>query len=166
MLVGVLTLNPSPCATSSFPAPGAHQPGLARRGQAGEVGGCFQLHLCLGKIPFHVAACDLSRRLCRWGRPAGSRGRCCSGGTLTPCTRQTAAPRNLEGLERILLGGWGWEAWPAGGTQAGGPFMPPPGCWQHKSCRWPRPALRCGVDGSRASPGGVGGAVTQPVCTL
>lgn len=107
----VLTLNPFPCATSFFPAPGAQQPGLAQRGQVGEVGGCFQLHLCLGKIPFHVAACDLSRRLCRWGRPAGSRGRCCSGGTLTPCTRQTAAaPQNLEGTERILFGGWGWEA--------------------------------------------------------
>lgn len=134
-------------------------------GTAGEVGGCFQLHLCLGKIPFHVAACDLSRRLCRRGRPAGSGGGCCRGGTLTPCTRQTAAPQNLEGMERILLEGEGKESLASRGHQAGGPCMSPPGCWQHKSCRWPRPALRCGVDGSCASPKGEGGAVTQPVCT-
>lgn len=64
---GTLTLNPFPCVTGSFPSPGAQQPGLAQQGQAGVVGGSFQLHLCLGKIPFHVAACDLSRRLCRRG---------------------------------------------------------------------------------------------------
>ena len=59
--------NPFPGVTSSLRAPGAQQPGLAQQGQAGVVGGSFQLHLCLGKIPFHVAACDLSRRLCRRG---------------------------------------------------------------------------------------------------
>lgn len=35
----------------------------------------------------------------------------------------------------------GWEAWPAGGTWAGGPCLPPPGCWQHTGRRWPGPAL-------------------------
>lgn len=62
--VGAVTPNPFAGVTSSLLAPGTRQPGLAQRGQAGAVGGSFQLHLCLGKIPFHVAACDLSRQLC------------------------------------------------------------------------------------------------------
>lgn len=151
--MGVLTLNPFPCVTSSFPAPGAQQPGLAQRGQAGEVGGSFQLHLCLGKIPFHVAACDLSRRLCRRGRPAGRRRRRCSRAPSPPTQGKLQHLRTSSGW-RESSEVWGWEAWPAGGTQAGGSCLPPPSCWQHKSRRWPGPALRCGVDGSGASPKG------------
>lgn len=43
------------------------------RGQAWAVGGSFQLRPCLGKILFHVAACDLSRQLCRRGMGGLSR---------------------------------------------------------------------------------------------
>ena len=140
--VGVLTLNPFPCVTSSFPAPGAQQLGLTQRVLEGAVGGSFQFHLCLGKIPFHVAACDLSRRLCRMGRPAGSRGRCCSRRHPHPLHKAHCSTSESPGSGEYPPWGYGGvEAWPAGSTQAGGPCLPPPGCWQHTGHRWPRPAL-------------------------
>lgn len=141
--VGALTPQPLPSVTSSLRAPGAQQPGLAQRGQAGVVGGSFQLQLCLGKIPFHVAACDLSRRLYRrGGRPAGNRGRCCSQGHPHPLHKASCSTsRSLSGQGGSSSGAAGWAAWPAGGTQAGGPRLPPPCCWQYTGRRWPRPAL-------------------------
>lgn len=106
-------LHPLPSVTSSLGAPGARQPGLAQRGQAGVVGGSFQLPLCLGKIPFHVAACDLSRRFCRRGASSREWGEALlpgapSSSTPHPRTRQTAAPlgpaMGREGLPGGRLG--------------------------------------------------------------
>lgn len=115
---------PTPPQVSQAPSEhlsSAAWPGTA--GAGGVVGGSFQLHLCLGKL-LHVAACDLSRRPCRRGRPEGAGGGVTAQGTLTPCTRQTAAPAEASGDGEGPPRGVGMEAWPAGGTQAGGPALP------------------------------------------
>lgn len=95
------------------------------------------------------------------GRPAGNRGRCCSQqrGTLTPCTRQTAAPQNLEGVEKILLAGVGVGNLASRGHPGRRPLPAP--TWllaahglQMASASPHWHAYRCGVDSSCASPKG------------
>lgn len=64
------------------------------------------------------------------GRPEGSRGRCYSPGHPHPLHKANCSTcRSFWGRGGPSSGEWGWEAWPAGGTQAGGPGLPPPGCW-------------------------------------
>lgn len=152
---GPLTLKLLPGVTSSLRAPGAQQPGLAQQGQAGAVGGSFQLHLCLGKIPFHVAACDLSRRLCRRGVSSGE-------GGLQPGAPSPPARGKLQHLQD-LAGGREGSSWGSGSGkpgQQGAPGQEAP-AWllaAHRpqmasaSPRWH--AYRCGVDSSGASPEG------------
>lgn len=124
MLGGGSDPQPLPLCHSSFPAPGALQLGLTQQGQEGAVGGSFQLHLCLGKIPFHVAACDLSRRLCRMGRPAGSRGRCCSRGHPHPLHKANLQHlRTSRGQRGSSLGVRGWKP-----GQLGAPRQEAPAC--------------------------------------
>lgn len=118
-------------------------PGTA--GAGGVVGGSFQLHLCLGKIPFHVAACDLSRRLCRRGASRGEQGE-----VLQPRAPSPPAQGKLQHLQKLLgtgralLGGVGMGSLASRGHPGRRPRPAPAGllgCWQCIGRRWPRPVL-------------------------
>lgn len=158
----VLTLNPFPCATSSFRAPGAQQPGLAQRGRWEAA---FNSISAWEKFPFMWLPVISPGGSADGGVQRGAEGGAAEGEPSPPAQGKLQHLRTLKGWRGSSWRGEGKESLASRGHQAGGPCMPPPGCWQHKSCRWPRPALRCGVDDSCASPKGEGGAVTQPVCT-
>lgn len=157
-------------ALNPRPLPGCHKlprstrssaawPGTA--GAGGVVGGSFQLHLCLGKIPFHVAACDLSRRLCRRGASSGEQGEVLQPRAPSPLAQgKRQHLQKLLGTGRVLLRGVGMGSLASRGHPGRRPQPAP--AWllavhgpQMASASPPWHAYRCGVDGSGASPGGV-----------
>ena len=134
--------DPSPGVTSSLRAPGAQQPGMAQQGQAGWWEAAFNFISAWEKFPFMWLPVISPGGSAEGGRPVGSRGRCYSPGHPHPLHKANCSTcRSFWGQGGSSLGEWGWEAWPAGGTRAGGPGLPPPGCWQCMGRRWPRPAL-------------------------
>ena len=156
-------------ALNPRPLPGCHKlppstrssaawPGTA--GAGGVVGGSFQLHLCLGKIPFHVAACDLSRRLCRRGASSGEQGEVLQPRAPSPPAQgKRQHLQKLLGTGRVLLRGVGMGSLASRGHPGRRPQPAP--AWllavhgpqmASASPRWH--AYRCGVDGSGASPKG------------
>lgn len=140
--VGALTLSPFPVSQ----APLEHQElsSLAWHsgGRRGWWEAAFNSSSAWEKFPFMWLPVISPGGSAEGGRPVGGGGRCCSQGHPQPLHKADCSPfRSLSGQGETSSGASGWQAQPAGGTQAGGPCLPPRCCWQYTGCRWPRPAL-------------------------
>lgn len=119
-----------------------------------------------GKIPFHVAACDLSRRLCRRGVSSREQGRCCSWGAPS-----LPAPGKLQHLKNFKVGRvlpWAvGGSWPPEGTGLEASACPHPAGSTRAADGLGQPSLA-----SLQVWGGwlwcqlQGGSVTQPACAF
>lgn len=95
-----LTPNPFPVSQAPLEHQGLSSLAWHSRGRQGR-GRQLSTPSLPGKIPFHVAACDLSRRLCQRGGVQQGVGEVLQLGAPHSSTRQTAAPPETPGREGL-----------------------------------------------------------------
>lgn len=137
-------LTPSPLPVSQTPLEHQELSSLAWHsgGRRGWGEAAFNSSSAWEKFPFMWLPVISPGGSAGGGRPAGSRGRCCSQGHPRPLPKaHCSTSGSSSGQGRSSSGAAGWAAWPAGGTQAGGPGLPPALLLADTGRRWPRPAL-------------------------